>query len=107
MISICFRFWALVFDSKRNIYKIKDLCTRKNIELYLSKDLIYIVKYSKAIGKINVKKNKLMLYFNIQKLEKVELNMKYETIIQNQIYIELLDNVFDETLWEIIDKRLN
>ena len=93
--------------NKANIYKIKDLCTRKNIELYLSKDLIYIVKYSKAIGKINVKKNKLMLYFNIQKSEKVELNMKYETILQNQIYIELLDNVFDETLWEIINKRLN
>ena len=93
--------------NKANIYKIKDLCTRKNIELYLSKDLIYIVKYSKAIGKINVKKNKLLLYFNIQKSEKVELNMKYETILQNQIYIELLDNVFDETLWEIINKRLN
>jgi len=93
--------------NKANIYKIKDLCTRKNIELYLSKDLIYIVKYSKAIGKINVKKNKLLLYFNIQELEKVELNMKYETIIQNQIYIELLDNEFDENLWQIIDKRLN
>ena len=47
------------------------------------------------------------MYFNIQELEKVELNMKYETILQNQIYIELLDNVFDETLWQIINKRLN
>ena len=93
--------------NKANVYKIKDLCTRKNIELYLSKDLIYIVKYNKAIGKINVKKNKLLLYFNIQKSDKVELNMKYETILQNQIYIELLDNIFDETLWQIINKRLN
>ena len=33
--------------------------------------------------------------------------MKYETIIQRKIYIELLDNVYDETLWHIIDKRLN
>ena len=65
------------------------------------------MKYNKAIGKITVKRNKLLLYFNIQKSEKVELNMKYETILQNQIYIELLDNVFDETLWEIINKRLN
>ena len=65
------------------------------------------MKYSKAIGKINVKENRLLLYFNIQESEEVELNMKYETIIQRQIYIELLDNVYDETLWQIIDKRLN
>ena len=65
------------------------------------------MKYSKAIGKINVKENKLLLYFNVQESEEVELNMKYETIIQRQIYIELLDNVYDETLWQIIDKRLN
>ena len=65
------------------------------------------MKYSKAIGKINVKENRLLLYFNIQESAEVELNMKYETIIQRQIYIELLDNVYDETLWRIIDKRLN
>ena len=65
------------------------------------------MKYNKAIGKINVKKNKLLLYFNIQEERKVELNIKYETIIQRQIYIELADNKYDENLWEIIDKRLN
>ena len=65
------------------------------------------MKYSKAIGKINVKENRLLLYFNIQESEEVELNMKYETIIQRQIYIELLDNVYDDTLWQVIDKRLN
>ena len=65
------------------------------------------MKYNKAIGKINVKENKLLLYFNIQESEKVELNIKYETIIQRQIYIELPDNIYDETLWQIIDKRLN
>ena len=93
--------------NKANVYKIKDSCIRKKIELYLSKDLIYIVKHNKAIGKINVKKNKLLLYFNIQESKKVELNIKYETIIQRQIYIELPDNIYDETLWQIIDKRLN
>ena len=61
------------------------------------------MKYSKAIGKINVKENRLLLYFNIQESEEVELNMKYETIIQRQIYIELLDNVYDEVLWQIIN----
>ena len=71
--------------NKANVYKIKDLCIQREIELYLSKDLIYIVKYNKAIGKINVKKNKLLLYFNIQEERKVELNIKYETIIQRQI----------------------
>ena len=46
------------------------------------------------------------MYFNIENMENINLNMKYESIVNDQIHIEIPDNVYNDVLWDIIDKRI-
>ena len=91
--------------SSLNLNNIKKI--QKNIELCLYEDILFLVKNDKNICKIIVTQNKLDLYFMIENMEHVNLNMTYESIVNGQIHIELLDNVYDDILYEMIDKRIN
>ena len=89
-----------------NQNNLRALQNKENVELCLHEDILFLVKNDNNICKIIVKKNKLDLYFNIENMENVNLNMKYESIVNGQIHIEIPDNVYDDVLYEIIDKRI-
>ena len=91
-----------------NQNNLRQLQNKGNVELCLHEDILFIINTNKKknVCKVIVKKNKLDLYFNIENIENVNLNMKYESIVNGQIYIVIPDNVYNDILWDIIDKRI-
>jgi len=89
-----------------NQNNLRQLHNKENVELCLHEDILFLVKNDNNICKVIVKMNKLDLYFNIENMENINLNMKYESIVNGQIHIEMPDNVYDDVLYEIIDKRI-
>ena len=89
-----------------NQNNLRALQNKENVELCLHEDILFLIKNDKNICKIIVQNNKLDLYFTIDDLENINLNMKYENIVNDQIHIVIPDNVYDDVLWDIIDKRI-
>ena len=67
---------------------------------------MYTIKNDTVYCKIYIKDDFIELYFNIIDMD-INLNMKYEKINNNYIVIRILDNVFDDNIWPIVESRLD
>ena len=83
------------------MYKLNDLC-KDNDVLIKKNDNLVLVKNGEVIGKILLK-TKIELYFTIQNIECVSLNLKYEKYKNDMICITLIN---DENVLKTVINRL-
>ena len=83
------------------LYKLNDLC-KDNDVLIKKNDNLVLVKNGEVIGKILLK-TKIELYFTIQNIECVSLNLKYEKYKNNMICITFIN---DENILKTVINRL-
>ena len=89
-----------------NLSYFEKMCGGKDFKICLSNDILYCIKNDTVYCKIYVKKESIELYFNIIDMD-INLNMKYEKIDDNYIVIKILDNVFNDNIWQIVESRLD
>ena len=89
-----------------NLSYFEKMCISKNFKICLSNDILYTIKNDTVYCKIYVKKESIELYFNIIDMD-INLNMKYEKIDDNCIVIRILENVFNDNVWQIVESRLD
>ena len=82
------------------------MCKDKDFNICLSNDILYCIRKDIVYCKIYVKDDFIELYFNIIDMD-INLNMKYEKIDNNYIVIRILEDVFDDNIWPIIESRLD
>ena len=90
-----------------NLLYFEKICNNKKFKICLSNDILYTIRDDIVFCKIYVKKDSLELYFNIIDIENINLNMKYEKIDNNCIVIKILENVFNDNIWKIVESRLD
>lgn len=83
------------------LYKLNDLC-KDNDVLIKKNDNLVLVKNGEVIGKILLK-TKIELYFTIQNIECVSLNLKYEKYKNDMICITFIN---DENILKTVINRL-
>ena len=89
-----------------NLSYFEKMCVGKDFKICLSNDILYTIKNDTVYCKIYVKKESIELYFNIIDMD-INLNMKYEKIDENCIVIKILENVFNDNVWQIVESRLD
>ena len=89
-----------------NLSYFEKMCLGKDFKICLSNDILYTIKNDTVYCKIYVKKESIELYFNIIDMD-INLNMKYEKIDENCIVIKILENVFNDNVWQIVESRLD
>ena len=89
-----------------NLSYFEKMCVDKDFKICLSNDILYCIKNDTVYCKIYVKKESIELYFNIIDMD-INLNMKYEKIDNNCIVIKILENVFNDNVWQIVESRLD
>ena len=89
-----------------NLSYFEKMCVGKDFKICLSNDILYCIKNDTVYCKIYVKKESIELYFNIIDMD-INLNMKYEKIDDNYIVIRILENVFNDNVWQIVESRLD
>jgi hypothetical protein len=89
-----------------NLSYFEKMCVGKDFKICLSNDILYCIKNDTVYCKIYVKKESIELYFNIIDMD-INLNMKYEKIDDNCIVIKILENVFNDNVWQIVESRLD
>ena len=89
-----------------NLSYFEKMCVDKDFKICLSNDILYCIKNDTVYCKIYVKKDSIELYFNIIDMD-INLNMKYEKIDDNYIVIKILENVFNDNVWQIVESRLD
>jgi hypothetical protein len=89
-----------------NLSYFEKMCVDKDFKICLSNDILYCIKNDTVYCKIYVKKESIELYFNIIDMD-INLNMKYEKIDDNYIVIRILENVFNDNVWQIVESRLD
>ena len=89
-----------------NLSYFEKMCVGKDFKICLSNDILYCIKNDTVYCKIYVKKESIELYFNIIDMD-INLNMKYEKIDDNYIVIKILENVFNDNVWQIVESRLD
>ena len=89
-----------------NLSYFEKMCVDKDFKICLSNDILYCIKNDTVYCKIYVKKESIELYFNIIDMD-INLNMKYEKIDDNCIVIKILENVFNDNIWQIVESRLD
>ena len=89
-----------------NLSYFEKMCVDKDFKICLSNDILYCIKNDTVYCKIYVKKESIELYFNIIDMD-INLNMKYEKIDDNYIVIKILENVFNDNVWQIVESRLD
>jgi len=83
------------------MYKMKDM------KICSDNDNLYIIKNDSLVCKLDIKKNYIDLSFYTKDLDVISINKEYERYTNDMINIRVLDNVFDDNIWKIIDKRLD
>lgn len=83
------------------LYKLNDLCKDNDVSIKKNDNLV-LVKNGEVIGKILLK-TKIELYFTIQNIEYVSLNLKYEKYKNDMICITLIN---DENVLKTVINRL-
>ena len=83
------------------MYKMKDM------KICSDNDNLYIIKNDNLVCKLDIKKNYIDLSFYTKDLDVISINKEYERYTNDMINIRVLDNVFDDNIWKIIDKRLD
>jgi len=89
-----------------NLSYFEKMCVGKDFKICLSNDILYCIKNDTVYCKIYVKKESIELYFNIIDMD-INLNMKYEKIDDNYIVIRILENVFNDNVWQVVESRLD
>lgn len=89
-----------------NLSYFEKMCVDKDFKICLSNDILYCIKNDTVYCKIYVKKDYIELYFNIIDMD-INLNIKYEKIDDNCIVIKILENVFNDNVWQIVESRLD
>ena len=89
-----------------NLSYFEKMCGGKDFKICLSNDILYCIKNDTVYCKIYVKKESIELYFNIIDMD-INLNMKYEKIDDNYIVIRILENIFNDNVWQIVESRLD
>ena len=83
------------------MYKMKDM------KICSDNDNLYIIKNDSLVCKLDIKKNYIDLSFYTKDLDVISINKEYERYTNDMINIRVLDNVFDDDIWKIIEKRLD
>ena len=83
------------------MYKMKDM------KICSDNDNLYIIKNDSLVCKLDIKKNYIDLSFYTKDLDVISINKEYERYTNDMINIRVLDNVFDDNIWKIIEKRLD
>jgi len=83
------------------MYKMKDM------KICSDDDNLYIIKNDSLVCKLDIKKNYIDLSFYTKDLDVISINKEYERYTNDMINIRVLDNVFDDNIWKIIEKRLD
>lgn len=83
------------------LYKLNDLCKDNDVSIKKNDNLV-LVKNGEVIGKILLK-TKIELYFTIQNIECVSLNLKYEKYKNDMICITFIN---DENILKTVINRL-
>ena len=89
-----------------NLSYFEKMCKDKDFKICLSEDVLYTIKDDIVYCKIYVKDESIELYFNIIDIN-IDLNMKYESIVDNYIVIRIFKDVFHDNLWQIVESRLD
>jgi hypothetical protein len=90
-----------------NLIYFEKMYQAKNMKICSDDDFIYIVKNDSLVCKLDIKNNYIDLSFYTKCLDVININKEYERYTRDMINIRVLDNVFDDNIWKIIDKRLD
>ena len=100
-----FEEYILKLENKYHVllYKLNDLCIKHKIKIAKNDDIIFLVKNDIIISKLYIK-TKIELCFNIENLENIQFNSRYEKFKNNMLCIYLSN---DENIWNIIENKFN
>tara|TARA_A100001015_G_scaffold315298_1_gene426792 strand:- start:171 stop:1388 length:1218 start_codon:yes stop_codon:yes gene_type:complete len=98
-----FEIYIIKLEKKHHIilYKLNDLCKKYNIDFSINDEVIYLVKNDSILAKLFIK-TKIELCFNIEDLENINFNAKYERFKNDMLCIHLLN---EDKIWYIIENK--
>ena len=83
-----------------NMYKMKDM------KICSDDDNLYIIKNDSLVCKLTVNVDNIELSFYTKNLDIISINKEYERYMNDMINIKVLDNMINDNIWKIIEKRL-
>tara|TARA_B100000902_G_C27306397_1_gene915728 strand:- start:155 stop:1399 length:1245 start_codon:yes stop_codon:yes gene_type:complete len=90
-----------------NLIYFEKMYQAKDMKICSDNDNLYIIKNDSLVCKLDIKKNYIDLSFYTKDLDVISINKEYERYTNDMINIRVLDNVFDDDIWKIIEKRLD
>lgn len=83
------------------MYKCKDM------KICSDNDNLYIIKNDSLVCKLIVNIDSIELNFYTKNLDIISINKEYERYINDMINVKVMDNMINDNIWKIIDKRLD
>jgi hypothetical protein len=84
-----------------NMYKMKDM------KICSDDDNLYIIKNDSLVCKLIVNIDNIELSFYTKNLDIISINKEYERYMNDMINVKVMDNIINDNIWKIIDKRLD
>ena len=82
------------------IYKMKDM------KICSDDDNLYVIKNDSLVCKLIVNIDNIELSFYTKNLDIISINKEYERYDNDMINVKVLDNMINDNIWKIIEKRL-
>ena len=82
------------------MYKMKDM------KICSDDDNLYVIKNDSLVCKLIVNIDNIELSFYTKNLDIISINKEYERYDNDMINVKVLDNMINDNIWKIIDKRL-
>lgn len=89
-----------------NLICFKKMYKSKDMKICSDNDNLYIIKNDSLVCKLIVNIDSIELSFYTRNLDIISINKEYERYMNDMINVKVLDNMINDNIWKIIEKRL-
>lgn len=90
-----------------NLMCFEKMYKSKDMKICSDDDNLYIIKNDSLVCKLIVNINSIELSFYTKNLDIISINKEYERYMNDMINVKILDNMINDNIWKIIEKRLD
>ncbi len=90
-----------------NLMYFKNMYKSKDMKICSDDDNLYIIKNDSLVCKLIVNVDNIELSFYTKNLDIISINKEYERYMNDMINVKILDNMINDNIWKIIEKRLD
>lgn len=90
-----------------NLIYFEKMYKSKDMKICSDDDNLYIIKNDSLVCKLIVNIDNIELSFYTKNLDIISINKEYERYMNDMINMKVLDNMINDNIWKIIEKRLD